>query len=148
MKAKVERDWYGREKSTEELQDDVRNWRSEIDFVHDEIRFFDHLLGSNYIDFLEYNLEEKTKKLTEEISKEKKVGVELQTLINKHEETLGNLLENNSVAGNTHFVDMHKTLEFEMMIFFKKFKKLKRQIFEVVESVMQKKDQKKLIKHS
>ncbi len=148
MKAKVKRDWYGRVKSTEELQDDVRYWRSEIDFVHDEIRFLDHLLGSNYIDFLEYNLEKKTKKLTEEISKERKVGVELQTLIHKHEETFGNLLENNSVTSNTHFLDMHKNLEHEMIVFFKKFKKIKRQIFEVVESVVRIKGQKKLIKHS
>lgn len=144
MKAKIERDWYGREKSTEELHDDSQYWLSEIDFVYDEMRFLDQLLGSNYIDFLENDLEEKAKQLTDSMRAEKETGAELRTLIREHEKTLGDLIKTNSVSSNTHFIDIHKKLEFEMMLFFKKYKKIKRQIFEVVENIMRKKDQKKL----
>ena len=148
MKAKEKRDWYGREKSTEELHDDSKQWLSEIDFVYDEMRFLEHLLASNYISFLEHGLDEKSKKLSNEMNAEKKAGIELQTLIQKHEETLGELIKTNSVSSNTHFLDIHKKLEFEMMLFFKKYKKLKRQIFEVVEHIMRKNSQKKITKHS
>ena len=148
MKAKLKKDWYGRLKSTEELHDDSKNWLSEIGFVNDEMRFLDHLLGSNYIDFLEYGLEKNVERLVKNIADEKKIGKELFTIINDHEKVLGDLIKTNSVTSNTNFMDVHKKLEFEMTIYNKKYKKLKRQIFELVEDVIHKKKQKKLTKHS
>lgn len=143
-KTKISKDWYGRLKSKEELHDNSKNWLSEILFVNDELRFLDHLLGSNYIDFLEFGLDNKIEKLVKSIKEEKKIGVTLKSLIQNHERILAGLIEKDSVAGNANYMDAHKKLEFEMILYNKKYKKLKRQIFEVVENVMEKKAQKKL----
>jgi len=143
-KTKIRKDWYGRLKSKEELHDNSKNWLSEILFVNDELRFLDHLLGSNYIDFLEFGLNNKIEKLVKSIKEEKKIGAALNKLIQDHERILSDLIVKDSVTGNANYMDVHKKLEFEMILYNKKYKKLKRQIFEVVENVMEKKAQKKL----
>lgn len=143
-KTKIRKDWYGRLKSKEELHDDSLNWLSEINFVTDEMRFLDNLLGLNYIDFLELGLNDKIKKLVKSINEEKKTGTTLKKLIQKHEGILSKLIDKDSVTSNANFMDVHKKLEFEMILYNKKYKKLKRQIFEIVENVMEKKAQKKL----
>lgn len=143
-KTKIKKDWYGRLKSKEELHDNSKNWLSEILFVNDELRFLDHLLGSNYIDFLEFELNNKIEKLVKSIKEEKKIGAALKKLIQDHERILSDLIDTDSVTGNANYMDVHKKLEFEMILYNKKYKKLKRQIFEVVENVMEKKAQKKL----
>jgi len=147
MKTKLEKDWFGRLKSKEEVHDDSQKWLSEIDFVYDEMRFLDHLLGSNYIDFIEHNLSEKVEKLIEAIKTENNNGNVLRKLILEHERILSDLIKTDSVTSNTHYLDTHKSLEFEMILFNKKYKKLKRHIFALVENVSRKKEQKKLIKH-
>ena len=143
-KTKIRKDWYGRLKSKEELHDNSKNWLSEINFVNDELRFLDHLLGSNYIDFLEFGLNNKIEKLIKSIKEEKKTGTTLKKLIENHEKILSGLIDTDSVSSNANYMDIHKKLEFEMILYNKKYKKLKRQIFEVVEKVMVKKAQKKL----
>lgn len=143
-KTKIKKDWYGRLKSKEELHDNSKNWLSEILFVNDELRFLNHLLGSNYIDFIEFGLNNKIEKIVKSIKEEKKIGATLQKLIQNHESTLSDLINNDSVTSNANYMDVHKKLEFEMIIYNKKYKKLKRQIFDIVENVMEKKVQKKL----
>ena len=143
-KTKIRKDWYGRLKSKEELHDDSKNWLSEIPFVNDEMRFLNHLLGSNYIDFLELGLNTKIEKLVKSIKQEKKTGAALKKLIQDHERILSDLIAKDSVSSNANYMDVHKKLEFEMILYNKKYKKLKRQIFEVVENVMEKKVQKKI----
>ena len=145
MKAKLKKDWYGREKSAEELHEDSKIWNSEIEFIHDEMRFLNNLMASKYIDFLEYDLEKETKKLASSIETEQKIGNELHDLIIKHENSLAGLIETNSVKANTHYKDIHEKLASEMLFFTKKYRKVKRQIFKVVEEIMQRKEQKKLM---
>jgi hypothetical protein len=145
MKAKLKKDWYGRDKSAEELHEDSKNWNSEIEFIHIEMRFLNNLLASKYIDFLEYDLEKETKKLASNIKEEKRIGNELHDLIVKHENSLADLIQTNSVKANTHYKDIHKKLESEMLFYTKKYRKVKRQIFKLVEEIMKKKAQKKLM---
>jgi hypothetical protein len=143
-KTKIRKDWYGRLKSKEELHDNSKSWLSEINFVNDELRFLNHLLGSNYIDFLEFGLENRIEKLVKSIKEEKKTGATLKKLIKGHERILAGLIKTDSVNSNANYMDVHKKLEFEMILYNKKYKKLKRQIFEIVENVLEKKAQKKL----
>jgi len=146
MKAKIKRDWFGRDKNTDELHNDSKMWNSEIDFIYDEMRFLNDLLAYHYIDFLEYNLGKETNMLADEIKEEKKIGNELHSLIKKHESTLSKLIETKSVAANLHYKDIHQKLESEMLFYTKKYRKLKRKIFGLVEDIMRKRDQKRLTK--
>ncbi len=145
MKTKIKKDWYGRLKSIEELHNDSILWLSEIDFVNDEIRFLNHLLSSNYIDFLDAGLLNKTKELIVKISDEKKTGTSLYKLIRDHERILSDLIETKSVTSNKNYLLTHEKFERKIDKFFRKYKELKKQIFKIVEKVMRKKEQKKLI---
>ncbi len=145
MKTKIKKDWYGRLKDVEELHSDSIFWLSEIDFVKDEIRFFNHLLSSNYIDFLDSGLLTKTKELIVKISDEKEAGISLYKLIRDHERILSELIETKSVTNNKNYLQTHEKFERKIDKYLRKNKEIKKQIFKIVEKIMRKKEQKKLI---
>lgn len=145
MKTKIIKDWQNREKREEELHDDATQWISEIDFINDEIRFLEHLLSDKYIDCLSAGLYQKIEEFVHKLSEQKKVGETLKIVINEQEVILVDLIQKNSVLSNKNFLENHKKLAFEMTYYMKKYKRLKRQIFEIVEEVMKLKNQKKMI---
>ncbi|HEY9221286.1 MAG TPA: hypothetical protein VIO43_06885 [Lutibacter sp.] len=144
MKTKMKKDWFGREKSTDELHNDSNVWISEINLIKDEIRFLEHLLSANYIDFLAAGLHKKIEENVKQISLQKNLGTELQDLIREQEKILSKLIATESVTANINYIENHKKLEVEVNTYLNKYKDLKQQIFKVVENVMRKKDQKKL----
>lgn len=144
MGTKIKKDWYGREKSTEELHQDAKIWISEIHFINDEIRFLEHLLSSKYIDCLSSGLSKKIETSAKKISEEKTTGQLLLEHILKQEGILADLIKNDSGSSNTNFLETHKKLGLEIDIYVKKYKRLKKQIFEIVEKVMKKTAQKKI----
>ncbi len=144
MKEKLKKDWFGRTKSIEELHNDSRLWISNINFIIDETRFLKRLLSTNYIDCLEAGLFKKIENFVQKLSTEKKKAKTLLLLIQEHENTLNCLIKSNSVLSNINFTETHKKLEKEIVVFTKINKRLKKQIFEIVEQVMHKKHQKKL----
>ena len=145
MKSKIIKDWQNREKSEQELHNDSTLWISEIHFISDEIRFLEHLLSSKYIDCLSAGLYQKIEEFVHKLSEQKKVGETLKIVINEQEVILLELIQINSVTSNKNYLENHKKLEFEMNYYMKKYKRLKRQIFDIVENVMKTKDQKKLV---
>ena len=145
MKTKIQKDWLGREKTTQELHNDSKIWISEINFINDEMRFLEHLLSSKYIDCLSSGLYKKIEISVKKISEEKKVGKTLLELILKQENIMSQLIKNDSVTSNKNFLETHNKLETEIDDYIKKYKRLKKQIFEIVEKVMKKKEQKKLL---
>jgi hypothetical protein len=79
------------------------------------------------------------------MSTEKKVGKTLLIVIKEQEAILSNLITSNSVSGNKNFLENHRKLEFEVNYYSNKYKRIKRNLFEIVENVMKLKDQKKLV---
>ena len=144
MKTKMKKDWFGREKNPDELHHDYKLWASKINFIKDEIRFLEHLLSANYIDFLAAGLHKKIEESVKQISVEKNTGTTLQDLINGQEKILTDLVKSENVTSNKNFLESHKKLEIEVNSYLKKYKDHKQHIFKVVEDVMKKKDQKKL----
>lgn len=145
MQAKIKKDWYGRLKSVEELHDDTRLWISEIDFIIDEIRFLKNLLSSNYIQLLDAGLNKKTARLIKEISDKTTTANLFSKLVENHNNKLSNLIASKSVTSNIHYLDTHQKLEVEIKIFLKRYKKSKRQIFEILDKIMTAKGVKKLL---
>lgn len=145
MKTKQKKDWYGREKSIEELHDDTRNWTSEIDFITDEIRFLEHLLSYNYINCKEAGLSEQIEKIIKKIVAEKIVGNTAKEVIQEQEKILSNLIKTNSVTTNKNYLDTHQKLDAEIHFYMKKYKDIKKEIFNIIETILKKKDQKKLV---
>jgi len=144
MEAKLKKDWFGRQKSVEELHNDSRNWITEIDFIHDEMRFLENLLGSSYIDFLEQGYQDKINNIILKISNEKGAGKTLKNLIYNHDKTLSDLIQTNSVLSNKNYLQTHKKFEREINIFLRKYKALKKDVFDIVENIIRIKHQKQI----
>lgn len=144
MKNKILKDWQNREKSAEELHHDSKEWLSEISFIRDEIRFLEHLLRANYIDCLSAGLYKKIETLVDKMSAERIAGETLEIIIKEQEAILSNLIRQDSVLSNKNYLENHRKLEFEMDYFDKKYKRIKKQIFEIIEQVIRKRDQKKI----
>ena len=140
----MKKDWFGREKSVDELHHDAKLWISEINLIKDEIRFLEHLLSANYIDFLAAGLHKKIEDSVKQISVEKNIGTTLLDLINNQDKILSDLIKYDSAASNKNYLESHKQLEIEVTSYIGKYKELKQRIFKEVEKVMKKKDQKKL----
>lgn len=144
METKLNKTWKNNQKSISKLHDKSKNWSSELAFINDEIKFLNHLLSAQYIDYLFAGLSKRIEIFTKKMEIEKQSGVTLQHLINEHELLLTDLIEHNNLIANINYIDEHKKLEKEILIYLKKYKNLKKQIFEVVEKVMRKKNIKKL----
>ena len=140
----MKKDWFGREKSVDELHHDAKLWISEINLIKDEIRFLEHLLSENYIDFLSAGLHKKIEDSVKQISVQKNVATTLLELINSQDKMLAELIKYESVTSNQNYLEKHKKLGIEVTSYINKYKELKQRIFKVVENVMKKKDQKKL----
>lgn len=145
MKIKINKDWQNREKSVQELHNDSMLWISEINFINDEVRFLEHLLSAKYIDCLAAGLYKKIEELVHKLKEQKKVGDTLKIVIKEQEVILTDLIKRNNVLSNKNFLENHKKLELEVSYYIKKYKRLKKQIFDIVENVMKQKVQKKLI---
>jgi len=142
MKTKKSKDWAGRVKSIDELHHDSKNWLSEIEFIKDEMKFLTNLLSSHYIDLIDTGLKTNIKEFVKQISEEKKTGKELYSLIHNHERILSKLINTKSVTTNKNYLDTHKKFEHEMIVFLRRYKKLKKGIFKMLEMTMKKKHQK------
>jgi len=145
MKTKIKKDWFGRLKSGEELYNDSNLWLSEIEFINHEILFLNHLLSSNYIEFLEVGLSKKIDDLVKRITSEKKIGKTLRKHIKDHKKILFDLIETKSVTSNKNYLETHKKFDREIHVYLRQYKDLKKEIFEIVENRMKKKEQKILL---
>jgi alanyl-tRNA synthetase len=87
----------------------------------------------------------KIKELSALISEEKSKGKILYKIIVDHEKTLSGLIANESIDSNLHFMEIHEKLEREIYSFLTKYKLLKKDVYTIVEKIIEKKTQKKLI---
>ncbi len=144
MTTETKKGWKNNQKSIADLHNESNNWVSEVEFILDEIRFLNHLLSVKYIDYLVAGLSKRIEIFTKKLEVEQKTGTVLIDSFKKHEIVLADLIENNNLITNINYIEQHKTLEKEIEIYLKKYKNLKKQIFEVVEKVMRKKNIKKI----
>jgi hypothetical protein len=127
METKIKKDWLGRVKSVEELHHDTLTWKSEINFIIDEMRFLEHLLSSKYINFIHSGLYKKIEISLNKITDEKNSGKVLIRLILDQERILSNLIKNESDTSNKNFLEKHHKFKVEMVDYVKKYKRIKKQ---------------------
>lgn len=145
METKIKKQWFGRKKTIEELHKNFKKWHSELEFIHDEIQFLNNLLDANYANCIYSGLHEQTAQLLSKINTEKEIGLTLKDIINNQEATLSDLIDTNSVKSNINFLEMHNNLEDEIETYVEKYKENKMQIFKLIETVLRKKNQKRLV---
>ena len=135
------------EKTIEEMHNDARGWKSEVNFIEDEIRFLEHLLGFNYIELLHVGLYKKIEYFVNELSAQKQNGKTLLKLIKEHEFVLSDLISKKGakITDNMILLKKHRNLHNKIKKYFYFFKNNKKQIFTIIEKIMRKKNKKILL---
>ena len=144
MNTDIKKTWQNTHKSVSKLHEESKIWLSELAFITDEIKFLNHLLSAKYLDCLFEGLAKRIEIITKKMDNENKSGLVISDSINKHELLLADLIERNNLLTNINYLEEHKKLEKEVEIHVKKYRNLKKQIFEVVDKIMKKKNIKKL----
>lgn len=138
MEKKLKKNWFGRLKNKDEIHYDSKEWISEINFINDEMRFLEQLLKSHYTDLVNREGAARIKTLEDDIREERTKGETLYKIIIDHDNILAELIENESVNSNLHFLETHFKLEREMFGFLRTYKELKAEIYGILEDVIKK----------
>ncbi|MFD0863836.1 hypothetical protein ACFQ1M_16590 [Sungkyunkwania multivorans] len=123
-------------KRIEELHRDSLNWISELDFIKDEIRFFKKLLRSYSFEPTTPNLFEKLQLFRQQMQEVLNRNMEDLDLVRKHENHLSGMQECDQLECDQAYLLEHDRLGEEIVGHLKKFKKLKKNIFEYTEGIL------------
>lgn len=125
-------------KNVEELYWDVRDWKSELRFMEDQIRFIDGLLDSYVFEpdtpNLFHRLKDYQRRLTTAKNKKRKVW----KLISRHMDYLEGMLDRKDKTPDPNFFQKHNALKTEVVGFVENFQILKGEIFNYARVILKK----------
>lgn len=137
---------YIESKSADELHVESLNWISELRFIKDEQRFLDDLLKTYTLQLLENEQFPESKKIIGRLSKIEKDGEKLLKKIINHENELLILVDGiDQLKEEKHYRFLHSTHLLQVTNYFNDYKDIKKDIFEVVKSIMKQEKQKRLL---
>ncbi|GAB2776576.1 hypothetical protein [Salinimicrobium soli] len=146
MKAKGHNFRYIDWKTPDEMHFSSIQWKSELNFIKDEHRFFEDMLKEYTMPIIESRLFSKTKELSDRLSESEKELDKLFEKINDHTNRLQRLVENvDEPKEGRVYRQEHKKILQEFNDFTKTYKQLKREIFEDVSNALKKQKQKRLL---
>jgi len=124
------------EKKLEELHWDLQRWRSNIEFIEDEMLFINRLLHSYVFEPRTPNLFERLELFKLSYSKSKKEKETIKRLISKHENTIGGILECTSTICDFAYYQKHEKLFKRVSKHFENYLKLKADIYNYAGAVL------------
>ncbi|MBM1106591.1 hypothetical protein JQC67_10615 [Aurantibacter crassamenti] len=122
----------------EELHLEIQGWKSNLDFINDEITFIDHLLNSYAFQPNTQNLFERLQDYLKRIHKSKETKKQLQKLIVKHENALGGMIECTDASCDLTYYQKHDKLKASVLDYINNFRDLKAEIFNYAGGIMKK----------
>jgi len=114
----------------------AEHWQSDLIFFADEVSFFEKLLDKYFIWLLDDNNRDSTRQLISRLTAFEKERASLSREVNLHLSRLANLIENPFAHDGQDSNDKHASLENALAEFFKKFKELKKELFEFTERIV------------
>ena len=126
------------EKKVEELHWEIQQWKSNFQFIEDEITFILKLLDSYAFQPNTPNLFERLQDYKSLIKKTISNKEKTRNHIAKHENSLGGMLECTDSACDLAYYTNHNKLETEVENFWKDFKNLKSEIFNYAGGILKK----------
>lgn len=133
-------------KTPDEMHFSSLQWKSELNFIRDEHRFFEDMLKEYTMPILKSELFPKVKGLIERLSLSEKELQELEKRVQKHINKLQNLLDEVAEPREGRFYRKeHKTLLNDVIHYSRQYKRIKREIFEAVSSALKVQKQKRLL---
>lgn len=116
----------------EVLHSQSNEWLSEIAFWRDEVAFYYSLIIEKAMISVPIDAKEELKEIEKELVKITSGELnDIQNSVNQHEKLLSDLLENNS-EDEEDYREKHRLLEMKFSEMERRFKTLKKEIFELV----------------
>ncbi|NJY62692.1 hypothetical protein HC174_07975 [Salinimicrobium sp. CDJ15-81-2] len=133
-------------KSPDEMHFSALQWKSELNFIKDEHRFFEGMLREYTMPIIESQLFAVVRELIQQIDYSRGELREIEDKVNDHSNRLQRLLEDiDEPKEGRIYRDEHKNLLNEVMRFSREYKRLKKDIFEAVTKALKQQKQKRLL---
>lgn len=133
-------------KTPDEMHFTSLQWKSKLDFINDENRFFEDMLKEYMMPIVKSPLFSKIQDLVGQLSQSKEVLKGLNETVNEHSRRLSRLIDNVDQPKEARlYRQEHKRIMKELNQFLKKYKRLKREVFENVSLALKQQKQKRLI---
>ena len=126
------------EKKVEELHWEIQQWKSQFQFVEDEILFIERLLNSYVFQPNTPNLFERLQDYKARLKRSKPSREEIRKRISAHESNLGGMLECVDTACDLTYYRKHDSLQNDVDKCFGDFQNLKSEIFNYAGGILKK----------
>ena len=146
MKTTIDFDTKKNKKKLLKLRREILQWTNELAFIKDERIFLEHLLGSHFLALSTPKLYEPTKELIKELKKSENRRDELLVTIKIHKKRIAILIEDMDLLEKLEIKNEHSKIKVEFVNYIRDFKKVKKNIFDMIKEIMKKDKQKFLIK--
>lgn len=133
-------------KTPDEMHFSSLQWKSELNFIKDEHRFFEDMLKTYTMPIIESQLFSRVKELIERLTLSAKELQILESTVVKHINSLQKLINNSGEPREGRFYRKeHKTILNDVTHYSRQYKRLKREIFEAVSIAIKQQKQKRLL---
>lgn len=133
-------------KTPDEMHFSSLQWKSELNFIKDEHRFFEDMLKEYTMPIIESQLFEVVRELIQQLDHSREKLSSLEQKVNDHSNRLQKLLEDiDEPREGRVYRDEHKQLLNEVMHFSRQYKRLKKDIFTAVTKALKQQKQKRLL---
>ncbi|MDN3618295.1 MULTISPECIES: hypothetical protein [Polaribacter] len=130
--------------SAEEMHNDSKEWRLELEFLNDEYLFFEDLIKWNTLQLIDFQSYDKSKEIIEKLSNSIKTNDALIQLVQKHENNL-EVIEPEGDKQKETYKNEHKTLLILFKNHLKEHRELKLNLFDVLKKIKKEEKQKRII---
>lgn len=121
-------------------------WKSELNFIKDEQRFFEDMLNEYSMPVIESQLFGRIKELIEELTESRDDLNDLEVRIDQHTSRLQRLVEKlDEPEEGMLYRQEHKNILKEVDAFSKHYKSVKKEVFEAVKEVLTHQKQRRLL---
>lgn len=149
MENKVHNYRYIEWKTPDEMHFSSVQWKSELNFIKDEHRFFEDMLKEYTMPIIESQLFSTVRELIGQLEGSRKELATLEDKVSAHINRLQRLVEDiDEPKEGRVYRQEHKNILNNVMDFSRKYKRLKREIFEAVTKALKQQKQKRLLPKS
>jgi len=113
-------------------------WINELEFIKDDRIFLEHLLGSHFLALSTPKLYEPTKELINDLKKVENKRLELLVTIKIHKKRIVTLIESIESTEKLEFKNEHSKIKKEFEKYVLNFKKVKKDIFDMIKEILKK----------
>ena len=147
MKSKTINPKYIEWRSPEEMHEIALTWISELKFIKDEQHFLDELLESFSLQMLSDKNFQKSKTVINGLSdKRKAIEPMLKKIINHHNKLTILMDGIDQLEKEKEYKEENRSLYLEVTEYLNEYKDVKRQVFDLIKTIMKHTKQKRLLK--